>query len=90
MSSSKGDSRYVPEYDTPQEPDIRSSSDEEDAGSTLPPLNPYQKWVWDNQDELEDLYTILITHGSGYFGRAFLQFCTLGDFASYVHTHTQP
>lgn len=91
MSSAKGDDRYVPVYDQDVvEGEAHSSSEDEDVGSVLPPFNPYQKWVWDNQGELEDLYNRLMISGRGYFGRAFFQFGTLADFASFIHTHTQP
>ena len=78
--------------DDDMDPDYRESSDDDDAVDDLP-ANMYRdraKWIEDNVEDIEYLYSKLLADGRSIMGNAFLQTATINSFAYFLYRNTTP
>ena len=88
---SAGEPLMDPLDDDDFDPDYRESSDESDADD-LPKSwgRDRANWVEMNVEDIEFLYRILLEHGRSIMGDAFIQTCTINQFANFLYKHTTP
>ena len=75
--------------DDDDDPDYREESgEEEEIPNTM--HRDRAQWIVDNTEDLEWLYRKLKEDGKSTMGRAFLQTCTITNFANFVYRYTTP
>ena len=97
MPSTRGGGRHdLMDYDLPSDndsdPDYREDSAEEDTVDDIPKSMQRDRaeWIVENTEDLEWLYRKLKTDGASTMGRAFLQTCTITNFANFIYRFTTP
>lgn len=78
--------------DDDSDPDYREDSAEEDNVDDIPKSMQRDRaqWIVDNTDDLEWLYRTFKDSGRSVMGQAFLQTCTINNFANFVYRFTTP
>ena len=64
---------------------VNSDSSDDEELYWLKKLNPFERWVNDYYDELQELYKQFKENGQRVFGRVFLQAGDFGSFTRYVY-----
>lgn len=92
MAHWKGGSAWIDDEDDALDPDYREDSEDEDDEDELPMTmaRDRARWIEENVDEMQELFKVVKATGVKLFGNAFMQACTINNFANFCYKYTMP
>jgi hypothetical protein len=91
MAHWKGESAWMDDEDDALDPDYREDSDTDDEDNIPSRMGRDRaRWIEDNVDELQELFTAFKSAGTKLFGNAFMQVGTINNFSNFCYKYTTP